>query len=142
MLQHRRKTLKRSLAGIWKGREIRGKASRSFSVSCTESQDSAGCRYISGKDHPTRFFFVQACNATSEGDLHGDDLDLPLGLQINVGTVKEPKRLEVTREEVVLTYEIGDVTFYLAPVLVCKEPAVTVGLGDAISASALSASFL
>eukprot|EP00939_MAST-03C_sp_MAST-3C-sp1_P001835 g1835.t1 len=84
---------------------------------------------------------LQACNATSEKDLHGDDLDLPKGLMINVGTEEEPNRLEITRETVVLSYEIDGVTFFFAPVLVCKDPKVTVGLGDAISSSALGAYF-
>ena len=82
---------------------------------------------------------MQACDVSSERELHGDDLDLPQGLAINVGSHNIPNRLEITREESVLRYDINGVTFFYAPVLVCKEPKVTVGLGDAISASALSA---
>ena len=82
---------------------------------------------------------MQACDVSSESELHGDDLDLPQGLAINVGSHEIPNRLEITREESVLRYDINGVTFFYAPVLVCKEPKVTVGLGDAISASALSA---
>ena len=35
----------------------------------------------------------------------------------------------------------GGVHFFLAPVLICDKPKVTVGLGDAISAAAIGAYF-
>ena len=61
----------------------------------------------------------------------------PAGRRINVGTVKAPNTLGVNVTDPVVSYEIDGVTFYFAPVLVCKEPGVLVGLSDAISASAL-----
>jgi len=82
---------------------------------------------------------MQACDVSKESELHGDDLELPQGLTINVGSHENPNHLEITRENSVLRYDIQGVTFFYAPVLVCKEPKVTVGLGDAISASALGA---
>jgi len=82
---------------------------------------------------------LQACNATGEQDLHGDDLDLKTGLKINFGTAEDPEHLKVTKDSPVLTFTVEGIQMYYAPVLVCKEPVVVVGLGDAISASALSA---
>lgn len=37
----------------------------------------------------------------------------------------------------VIRWQREDVTYYFAPVLVCKQPLKTVGLGDAISSTAL-----
>ena len=82
---------------------------------------------------------MQACDVSSESELHGDDLDLPQGLAINVHPHEIPNRLEHAEIPKVIYTKWWDL-FY-APVLVCKEPKVTVGLGDAISASALSAHY-
>ncbi|XP_007573554.1 ADP-dependent glucokinase isoform X1 [Poecilia formosa] len=50
----------------------------------------------------------------------------------------EPReRLSLKPEEPVAVWRRGNVTFHLTPVLVCKRPLRTVGLGDAISAEGL-----
>ncbi|KAF7656825.1 hypothetical protein LDENG_00035830 [Lucifuga dentata] len=50
----------------------------------------------------------------------------------------EPKvKLSLNPAEPVTVWRRGNVTFYLTPVLVCKQPLRTVGLGDAISAEGL-----
>ncbi|KAJ8417146.1 hypothetical protein AAFF_G00283730 [Aldrovandia affinis] len=50
----------------------------------------------------------------------------------------EPREsLYLDPAEPVTVYHRGNVTFYLTPVLVCKQPLRTVGLGDAISAEGL-----
>ncbi|XP_036391132.1 ADP-dependent glucokinase isoform X2 [Megalops cyprinoides] len=50
----------------------------------------------------------------------------------------EPREtLSLNPAEPVTVYRRGNVTFYLTPVLVCKQPLRTVGLGDAISAEGL-----
>ncbi|XP_028285766.1 ADP-dependent glucokinase isoform X2 [Parambassis ranga] len=50
----------------------------------------------------------------------------------------EPReRLSLNPAEPVTVWRRGNVTFHLTPVLVCKQPLRTVGLGDAISAEGL-----
>lgn len=72
--------------------------------------------------------------------MHGDDLRLELGIRaVKVSTAADAEPLKVTVEEPVLTWQQGSVYFFLAPVLVCEKPKVTVGLGDAISAAAIGA---
>lgn len=48
---------------------------------------------------------------------------------------REPVIFDST--EPVRTWHRGDVSFHLSPVLVCRKPLKTVGLGDAISATGL-----
>lgn len=92
---------------------------------------------------------LRACDA-AEPDLHGNDLDLILpALAFSVADpavtpsadAAEP-RVTISEAEPVARWSwassSGDVAFKLAPVLVCKEPKATVGLGDAISASGLA----
>ena len=101
---------------------------------------------------------LQACNATARGGesaLHGNDLDLVAParfwastsagdddeLPYEERTEREFVKLDATKElagaGAVGTWTRGDVTFHYVPVLVCKEPTGTVGLGDAISAAGL-----
>ncbi|MEQ2159619.1 hypothetical protein GOODEAATRI_024893, partial [Goodea atripinnis] len=47
------------------------------------------------------------------------------------------KQLSLNPEEPVTVWHRGNITFHLSPVLVCKRPLRTVGLGDAISAEGL-----
>ncbi|KAG9341183.1 hypothetical protein JZ751_019622 [Albula glossodonta] len=50
----------------------------------------------------------------------------------------EPREsLHINPAEPVTVYHRGNVTFYLTPVLVCRQPLRTVGLGDAISAEGI-----
>ena len=46
-------------------------------------------------------------------------------------------RLTLDPADPVTVWGRGNVTFHLSPVLVCKQPLRTVGLGDAISAEGL-----
>lgn len=81
---------------------------------------------------------------THESQLHGNDLSLlaPMrvaGLTLYAGTAET----ELSAASPVLRWagERGS-RFVMAPVLVCQKPRSTVGLGDAISASALAAQTL
>ncbi|MED6288255.1 hypothetical protein CHARACLAT_024775, partial [Characodon lateralis] len=47
------------------------------------------------------------------------------------------EQLSLNPEEPVTVWHRGNITFHLSPVLVCKRPLRTVGLGDAISAEGL-----
>ena len=97
----------------------------------------------------------KACEAT-EPELHGNDLDLLLPTRVDVADPAAaaadnadatPDTVRVlTVEEPVLRWQwpvdtsanADTLKFVLAPVLVCKEPKQTVGLGDAISATGLA----
>ena len=80
----------------------------------------------------------QACNVTSHADLHGDDLQLVVSTKLDVdGTGEDIRKL--TKSTAVHEWDTEALHHTFAPVLVCKSPDVTVGLGDAISASALAA---
>ncbi len=75
--------------------------------------------------------------AASVGSLHGNDLDLK-----RAAFVAEGEARKVSAESPVLRHSLDadgtHVDFYLAPVLVCKHPKGTVGLGDIISATGLA----
>ena len=86
----------------------------------------------------------QACMKEKESDLHGNDLDLvgPLSFSAVTGDGVQ-STVEVTKDAPVAVWSRKNsdgslITFTAAPVLVCKKPVNTVGLGDAISSSALS----
>lgn len=92
---------------------------------------------------------LSACDAT-EPELHGNDLDMKSTVRLAV----EDPVTGAPATEVVLSAEspVGEwvwpvdadnvdgdaVKFVFAPVLVCKEPKHTVGLGDTISATGLA----
>ena len=71
---------------------------------------------------------LQAC-ARDEFTAEDFELRLPPTLQL------EPDLTQSLAP--VVAWQKGSVHFQLAPVLVCKRPLKTVGLGDAISASGL-----
>lgn len=98
----------------------------------------------------------RACEAT-EPELHGNDLNLLVPTRVDVADPAAPPAVDgqdaapdavrvVTVEEPVVRWQwpvtsaadADTLKFVLAPVLVCKEPKQTVGLGDAISATGLA----
>lgn len=80
----------------------------------------------------------QACNVTGHADLHGDDLKLVVSTRLDVdGTGTDIRQL--SKDEAIHQWDTASLRLTFVPVLVCKEPHVTVGLGDAISSSAFSA---
>ena len=86
---------------------------------------------------------LRACDAQDEADLHGNDLDVLASLSVDVtapGAASDaPKsHVRITESAPVATFTWGDVTVAVAPVLVCRQPRQTVGLGDAVSSTGLA----
>ncbi|XP_029524536.2 ADP-dependent glucokinase isoform X1 [Oncorhynchus nerka] len=77
---------------------------------------------------------IQACGLQSI-DASKVVLRAPLEFHSSHGELRE--KLSLNPTEPVTVWHRGNVTFHLAPVLVCKQPLRTVGLGDAISAEGL-----
>lgn len=77
---------------------------------------------------------IQACGLQSI-DASKVVLRAPLEFHSSHGEPRE--KLSLNPTEPVTVWHRGNVTFHLAPVLVCKQPLRTVGLGDAISAEGL-----
>lgn len=80
----------------------------------------------------TRIAGMQACDV-QDPDPDIVDLRIPLEFQLFSGDNK--RRFDP--ETSTYTWTIGDYNFVFSPVLVCKQPVKTVGLGDAISATGL-----
>ncbi|XP_021172056.2 ADP-dependent glucokinase isoform X2 [Fundulus heteroclitus] len=64
-------------------------------------------------------------------------VELKAPLEFHSSHFEPREQLSVNPEEPVTVWHRGNVTFHLTPVLVCKRPLRTVGLGDAISAEGL-----
>jgi ADP-dependent phosphofructokinase/glucokinase len=82
----------------------------------------------------------QACNVSGHEDLHGDDLELVVPTKLDVHATGDDVR-SLGKEEALHLWQTAYLDVAFSPVLVCKKPLVTVGLGDAISAKALAAHF-
>ena len=80
----------------------------------------------------TRIAGLQACDIK---DLDPDlvDLRIPLDFQLH----SEDTRRRFDPKNPAYTWSKGEFYFVFSPVLVCKHPVKTVGLGDAISATGL-----
>ncbi|XP_019934869.1 ADP-dependent glucokinase isoform X1 [Paralichthys olivaceus] len=76
----------------------------------------------------------QACGLQSV-DIGKVELKAPLEFHSSYFEPRE--KLSLNPAEPVTVWRRGNVTFHLTPVLVCKQPLRTVGLGDAISAEGL-----
>lgn len=76
----------------------------------------------------------QACGLRAV-DVAKVELKAPLEFLTSQSEARE--QLALNPEEPVAVWHRGNVTFHLTPVLVCKKPLRTVGLGDAISAEGL-----
>lgn len=63
------------------------------------------------------------------------DLDENNQIQFKIGPTNESVRFDPARP--VIEFRRSDNKFFFTPVLVCKEPQKTVGLGDAISSIGL-----
>jgi len=93
----------------------------------TQSSVAAGAR-IAG---------LQACNLTQFND---DDFSLLIPQIISFSVEDEELRrspIIFSNDKPILTWRRKDILFYFTPVLVCNQPIKTVGLGDAISSTAL-----
>ncbi|XP_027887641.1 ADP-dependent glucokinase isoform X1 [Xiphophorus couchianus] len=64
-------------------------------------------------------------------------VELKAPLEFLTSHLEPRERLSLKPEEPVAVWRRGNITFHLTPVLVCKRPLRTVGLGDAISAEGL-----
>ncbi|KAM7415027.1 hypothetical protein PAMA_019719 [Pampus argenteus] len=76
----------------------------------------------------------QACGLQSV-DVSKVELKAPL--EFNSSHTEPQEKLSLNPAEPVTVWRRGNVTFHLTPVLVCKQPLRTVGLGDAITAEGL-----
>lgn len=76
----------------------------------------------------------QACGLQSV-DVSKVELKAPL--EFHSSHTEPREKLSLNPAEPVAVWHRGNVTFHLTPVLVCKQPLRTVGLGDAISAEGL-----
>jgi len=72
--------------------------------------------------------------ATTEQACNFEDVDLLLPPVVDVA---KNRNVTVSAENPVTIWRDGTLEFYLAPVLVCRKPTKTVGLGDTISAIGL-----
>ncbi|XP_015243583.1 PREDICTED: ADP-dependent glucokinase isoform X1 [Cyprinodon variegatus] len=64
-------------------------------------------------------------------------VELKAPLEFHSSHFEPREQLSLRPEEPVTMWRRGNITFHLSPVLVCKRPLRTVGLGDAISAEGL-----
>lgn len=76
----------------------------------------------------------QACGLRS---VDADKVELKAPLEFHSSHTEPREKLSLNPAEPVTVWHRGNVTFYLTPVLVCKQPLRTVGLGDAITAEGL-----
>lgn len=77
---------------------------------------------------------TQACGSRSV-DISKVELKAPV--EFHSSHTEPREKLTLNPAEPVTVWRRGNVTFHLTPVLVCKQPLRTVGLGDAISAEGL-----
>ncbi|XP_046715290.1 ADP-dependent glucokinase isoform X1 [Silurus meridionalis] len=77
---------------------------------------------------------TQACGVRAV-DVSKVELKAPLSFNSSFSEPKEGLVLDPSNP--VTVWRRGNVSFYLSPVLICKQPLRTVGLGDAISAEGL-----
>ncbi|KAL8581110.1 hypothetical protein ACOMHN_033558 [Nucella lapillus] len=75
---------------------------------------------------------LQACGIPS---LDSELADLRIPLQFQLFSGDQQRYFDASRP--VYSWSIGEFDFVFSPVLVCKQPVKTVGLGDAISATGL-----
>ncbi|KAM8860777.1 ADP-dependent glucokinase isoform 1-T6 [Synchiropus picturatus] len=81
----------------------------------------------------------QACGLK---DVDVSKVELKAPLQFQSSYTEPHQKLSINPKEPVTVWQRRNVTFHLTPVLVCKQPLRTVGLGDAISAEGLVYSHL
>nr|XP_033776992.1 ADP-dependent glucokinase isoform X2 [Geotrypetes seraphini] len=77
---------------------------------------------------------TQAC-ATEIVNINQVFLKAPL--EFVTSWTDEALKISLSASEPVVIWHRGDISFHFTPVLICKDPIRTVGLGDAISAQAL-----
>lgn len=77
---------------------------------------------------------TQACGVQT---VDATKVELKAPLEFHSSHTEPREKLSLNPAEPVTVWRRGNVTFHLTPVLVCKQPLRTVGLGDAISAEGL-----
>lgn len=77
---------------------------------------------------------TQACGLLAV-DVDKVELKAPVEFHSSHGEPRE--KLSLDPADPVTVWHRGNVTFFMTPVLICKQPLRTVGLGDAISAEGL-----
>jgi ADP-dependent glucokinase len=80
----------------------------------------------------TRMAGLKACDVTS---LTADKLNLKIPTNFSLHEKDSVRQLNSSQP--IISWSKGDKKFVFSPVLVCKKPLKTVGLGDAISATGL-----
>ncbi|XP_076443338.1 ADP-dependent glucokinase-like [Babylonia areolata] len=80
----------------------------------------------------TRIAGLQACDIQ---DFHPDSVDLRIPLEFQLHSGDQRRQFDAAHPA--YSWSIGEFDFVFSPVLVCKNPIKTVGLGDAISATGL-----
>ena len=80
----------------------------------------------------TRNAGLQACD-TPTFHLQDVDLQIPLMFPLYTGDVER----NFSHSDPVMSFTLASFEFQFSPVLVCKTPLKTVGLGDSISATGL-----
>ncbi len=79
---------------------------------------------------------MQACGS-KQRDIENFELRIPRTFQLSSHEDYRNKPVTFNASEPVIIYDVQGYQFYLSPVLVCKKPLKTVGVGDAISSMAL-----
>jgi ADP-dependent glucokinase len=77
--------------------------------------------------------FSQACDTTI---VNSNKAELRIPSKFNVSLLS-PQTFEFDIDSPISVVSYDNIKLYISPVLVCKRPLKTVGLGDAISASGL-----
>ncbi|XP_029431675.1 ADP-dependent glucokinase isoform X2 [Rhinatrema bivittatum] len=77
---------------------------------------------------------TQACDTET---INIDHVFLKAPLEFVTSRTAEFSKISFSPSDPVSIWHRGDVSFHFTPVLICKDPVRTVGLGDAISAQAL-----
>ncbi|XP_035498175.2 ADP-dependent glucokinase isoform X2 [Scophthalmus maximus] len=80
---------------------------------------------------------VASCQACGLQSVDVSKVELKAPLEFHSSHFEPREKLSLNPAEPVAVWRRGNVTFHLTPVLVCKQPLRTVGLGDAISAEGL-----
>jgi ADP-dependent glucokinase len=86
----------------------------------------------------TKIASKQACDYDFDAN-ENDDFHSKIHYRINTKQfqIDENQYIEIDPTNPVMRFQRNNIKFYLTPVLVCKKPIKTVGLGDAISSTGL-----
>ena len=84
---------------------------------------------------------LRACDKT-RATLRGDDIEILAPRTLALSSVFTPSSLALSPEDPVATYKtmagLNEVHLHYVPVVVCRAPVQTVGLGDQISSKGIA----